>query len=181
MKEEPQFAHPQTNVLQAGFKPGDKIGEFGCGSGHVALALSGIVGEHGKVYAIDLQQDVLTHLRDTLLRRGVKNVDTVYGDVEKAGGTRLRDHVLDGIVLSNVLFQIEDTDGLISEVKRTLASGGKLMVTDWAGSYSGIGPAKERIVTEHQAEELFIEAGFHKVKSWRAGAHHYSILFTKPL
>lgn len=180
MKEESQFAHPQKNMLQAGFKPGDRIGEFGAGSGHVALALSGIVGNEGRIYAIDIQNDVLAHLRDTMDRRGIKNIDTIHGDFEKAGGSHLRDHVLDGVVLSNVLFQIDSMDGLIAEIQRTLKPGGKVLVTDWAGSYGGIGPSEERVVSEHRAEEIFINAGFHKVKSYRAGTHHYSILFTKP-
>jgi len=175
-----EFNHPQKNMLQAGFQPGDKIGEFGCGSGHVALALSGIVGEHGKVYAIDIQEDILTHLRDTIARAHLKNVDTIFGNIEQPGGTHLRDSVLDGVVLSNVLFQIDAIDDVLTEVKRTLKPGGKLLVSDWAGSYSGMGPSSERVVSEHRAEELCIEAGFHKVKSYRAGAHHYSILFTKP-
>lgn len=175
--EAQSFAHPQTNILQAGFKAGEKIGEFGCGSGHVALALSGIVGESGKVYAIDIQEDVLAHLRDTIQRKGIRNVDTICGNIEKEGGSKLREQVLDGVVLANVLFQIDDYDGLIAEIKRTLKPGGKLLVSDWAGSYGGIGPSEEAVVSEHRAEELFIGAGFHKVKSYRAGAHHYSVLF----
>lgn len=178
MKETSRFNDPKTNLLQAGFKPGDRLGEFGCGSGHVALALAGIVGDEGKVYAIDIQKDVLAHVRDTLARNGVKNTDTILGDVEQVGGTKLKDHVLDAVVLSSVLFQIEDRAGLVQEMLRTLKPGGKLLVTDWAGSYGGIGPSEQHVVSEHEAEELFIGAGFYKVKSWRAGAHHYSVLFT---
>jgi hypothetical protein len=54
------------------------------------------------------------------------------------------------------------------------------MVIDWAGSYGGIGPATSQVITEHEAEALFINGGFHKVKSFRGGAHHYGIIFTAP-
>jgi ubiquinone/menaquinone biosynthesis C-methylase UbiE len=175
------FSHPQKNILQMGLSEGMKVGDFGTGTGHYAIALAGILGPEGRVYAVDIQKDVLTHLRDTLEQKKIRTVDTICGDIEKPGGTKLRAHVLNAIILSNTLFQIEDTKALTAEIKRTLVPGGKLLVSDWAGSYGGMGPAPHQIVTEHEAEELFISAGFHKVKSYRSGPHHYSILFTCPV
>ena len=180
MYEKEYFNHPQKNLLQAGLTSGARVGEFGCGTGHVAMACAGIVGSEGRVYAVDIQEEVLTHLRDTLERQNIKNVDTIWGNIEKAGGARLRDTVLDAVILSNVLFQIEDKKGLRTEVERVLRPGGKVLVTDWAGSYNGMGPHTKHIVSEYEAEELFIGGGFHKVKSYRAGPYHYSILLTRP-
>lgn len=177
---EESFSHPQKNLLQMGIVEGMKVGDIGAGSGHYAVALSGLVGPEGRVYAIDIQKDVLTHLQGTLEQKKIKNVDTICGDAEKPGGTKLREHVLDAVVLSNTLFQIEDRSGLVQEIQRILVSGGKVLVSDWAGSYGGIGPAQEHMVSEHEAEDLFISNGFHKVKSYRSGPHHYSILFTNP-
>ena len=175
------FSHPQTNLLQMGLLEGMKVADFGAGSGHYALALSRIVGESGHVYAIDIQNDVLIHLQGTVLQHGIKNVDTICADIEKHGGTKLRSSVVDAVVLSNVLFQADDKHAVVKEIKRVLMPGGKVLVSDWAGSYGGIGPAKEQVVTEHEAEELFITAGFHKVKSYRSGPHHYSIVLTRPV
>jgi ubiquinone/menaquinone biosynthesis C-methylase UbiE len=157
-----------------------RVGDFGAGSGHYSRAAAAIVGASGKVYAIDVQEDVLKHLKlnTNIAHRSL--VDTVWGDIEKLGGTHLRDASLDAVILSNTLFQIENRYGLLGEIRRVLKSEGKLMVIDWAGSYSGMGPDSKKIVTEHEAEELFINGGFHKVKSFRAGPHHYGILFTTP-
>jgi len=66
------------------------------------------------------------------------------------------------------------------EIKRILKSGGKVLVVDWAGGYGGMGPLEESVVSEHIAEELFITGGFYKVKDFRAGPHHYAIVFTAP-
>jgi len=92
----------------------------------------------------------------------------------------LRGQSMDAVIFSNTLFQIENRFAALAEIKRILKSGGKLLVIDWAGSYSGMGPAPERVVSEHEAEAFFIGGGFHKVKSFRAGPHHYGILFTAP-
>ncbi|HRH24148.1 MAG TPA: methyltransferase domain-containing protein [Candidatus Paceibacterota bacterium] len=174
------FADPKANVLQMGLREGMKVADLGVGSGHYALAAAAIVGSTGRVYAVDIQEDHLAPLQNEARARGLRNIETIWGDFEKLGGTMLKDKALDAVIISNTLFQLENAAAAIQEMKRILASGGKLLVVDWAGEYNGIGPSKERIVPEQKAEELFITGGFHKVKSFRGGPHHYSILFTAP-
>jgi len=174
------FSSPKDNILHLGLREGMKVGDFGAGSGHYSRAASVIVGHSGKVYAIDVQEDVLKHLKLNTHDHHRSIIDSVWGDIEKPGGTHLRDASLDAVVLANTLFQIENRYGMLGELKRVLKSGGKLMLVDWAGSYGGMGPIPERVVTEHEAEAFFIKGGFHKVKSFRAGPHHYGIIFTAP-
>ncbi len=174
------FSNPQSNVLQLGLREGMKVGDLGAGSGHYAVAAAGIVGSEGRVYAVDVIEDVLKHVKDHAHTKGLRNVETVWGDFGKLGGTKLRDASLDAVILSNTLFQLEYREGAVAEIKRILKPGGRLLVVDWAGAYGGMGPLPHRVVSEHVAEELFIGAGFHKVKDFRAGPHHYSIVFTAP-
>jgi ubiquinone/menaquinone biosynthesis C-methylase UbiE len=174
------FAEPKTNVLQMGLREGMKVADLGAGSGHYTFAAAAIVGITGRVYAIDIQEDHLSRLQDDAKRQGLKNVETVWGNFENAGGTLLKDQSLDAVILSNTLFQLDQVESAIVEIKRVLKPGRKLLVIDWAGPYGGLGPTKELVVSEQKAEELFITGGFHKVKSFRGGPHHYSILFNAP-
>ncbi len=174
------FSNPQNNVLQLGLRTGMKVGDLGAGSGHYAAAAAAIVGPEGKVYAVDIQEELLAHVKDHAESKGHRNVETVWGNFEKLGGTRLRDASLDAVILSNTLFQLENRDSAVAEIKRILKPEGKLLVVDWAGAYGGMGPLPHRVVSERDAEDLFITAGFHKVKDFRAGPHHYSIVFTAP-
>jgi len=174
------FSEPRENVLHLGLREGMKVGDFGAGSGHYARAAAAMVGTGGKVYAIDVQENVLKHLKLNTHTAHHGIIDTIWGDIEKPGGTHLRDASLDAVILANTLFQVEDRPGLLGEIRRVLKLDGKLMVVDWAGSYGGIGPAPDAVVTEHDAEAFFINGGFHKVKSFRAGPHHYGVIFTAP-
>ena len=174
------FSDPREVVLQMGLRAGMKVGDFGAGSGHYSRAAAAIVEPSGRVYAIDVQEDVLKHLKLNTHERHHSTIETVWGDIERLGGTHLKDASLDAAIVANVLFQLDDRAGLLAELRRTLKPGGKLLVVDWAGSYGGMGPAPERVVPEHEAEALFIEDGFHKEKSLRAGPHHYGIVFTRP-
>lgn len=174
------FSVPHENVLQLGLREGMKVGDFGTGTGHYSRAAAAIVGHSGKVYAIDVQEEILKHLKLNTHAHHQSAIETIWGDIEKPGGSHLRDQSLDAIILANALFQIENRFGLLGEMKRVLKSGGKLLVVDWAGSYGGMGPVPEKVVTEHEAEAFFINGGFHKVKSFRAGPHHYGLVFTSP-
>lgn len=174
------FADPKSNVLQLGLREGMKVADLGAGSGHYSIAAAGAVGMDGRVYAVDVQEDLLKHLVDSAHQMGLRNVEMVWGDIERKGGTKLRDQSMDAVILSNVLFQLAEPKELIAEIKRILKPGGRLLVIDWAGAYGGMGPRPEQVVSEHAAEELFITDGFHKLKDFRAGAHHYAIVFTSP-
>lgn len=174
------FSVPQENLLQLGLREGMKVGDFGAGSGHYARAAAAIVGHSGRVYAIDVQEELLKHLKLNTHDQHKSIIEVIWGDIEKPGGTRLRDASLDAIILANTFFQVENRFGLLKEMKRTLKPGGKFIVIDWAGSYGGMGPVPEQVVSEHEAEAFFIQGGFHKVKSFRAGPHHYGIIFAAP-
>ncbi len=174
------FSSPRENVLQLGLREGMKVADFGAGSGHYARAAAAIVGHGGKVYAIDVQEDILKHIKLNSHEHHRGITETIWGDIEKLGGTHLRDASLDAVILANTLFQMEHRDVFLTEMKRVLKGGGKFMLIDWAGSYGGVGPPSERVVSEHDAEAFFINGGFHKVKSFRAGPHHYGVIFTAP-
>jgi ubiquinone/menaquinone biosynthesis C-methylase UbiE len=172
------FSEPRENILQMGLHEGMKVGDFGAGSGHYSRAAAAVVGTSGKVYAIDVQEEVLKHLKLNIHERHQGIIEILWGDIEKPGGTHLRDASLDAGILANTLFQVENRFACLAEIKRVLKPGGKLMVIDWAGSYGGMGPTHDKVVSEHDAEAFFINGGFHKVKSFRAGPHHYGIIFT---
>lgn len=175
-----EFEDPVANVMRLGLRPGMKVADLGAGAGHYAIPAAHAVGSEGRVYAIDVQEAMAEHMKDAAHRAGLSNLEAIWGDFEQPGGTKLRDQAIDAAILSNVLFQIERHEHMLVELKRILRPGAKFIVIDWAGSYGGLGPREEHVVTEHRAEELFISHGFHKVQGFRAGAHHYGLIFENP-
>jgi ubiquinone/menaquinone biosynthesis C-methylase UbiE len=174
------FSEPRENVLQLALREGMKVADLGAGSGHYAEAAAAVVGHEGRVYAIEVREDMLKHIKESAHRTHRSTIEPLWGDIEKPGGTGLRDQSMDAAILANALFQVEHRQGLITEIKRILKPGGKLLIVDWAGSYGGIGPAPAQVVSESAAGELFIREGFHKVKSFRGGPHHYALVLNVP-
>ena len=173
------FSDPKNNIKQLGLKEGDRVADFGSGSGHYVIAASEFVGGDGRVYAIDIQNALLQKIKNLATKENRYNIDTLWGDIEQLGGTKLADNSIDSAILANTFFQVENKHNTIAEVRRVLKPKGKLMFVDWADSFSGIGPAPENIVAESEAKQMFVNGGFEFINRFDAGEHHYGLIFIK--
>lgn len=173
------FVNPELVAREFGLLPGEEVAEFGSGIGAYALACAKIVQAGGKIYAVDVQKDLLEHLRHDAERSGIKNIEYVWGDIEELGGTKLKNDLVDAVLIANVFFQLTDKVGAINEAKRLLRSGGRVILIDWSDSYGGLGPKAEAVLSPEEAENLFTASGFQKLKSFVAGDHHYGLIFKK--
>ena len=171
------FLTPEHLVERLYLKPGNMAADFGAGSGAYCMALSKEVGEMGKVYAIDINRDLLDTLKTTFEKMGYLNIETIWGDMEE--GLHLDAYSLDAVVLSNVLFQLDNPKKAIEEAARVLNPGGRVLCVDWSGSHGGIGPKADHVVSERKAEELFHDAGFQVGERLPAGSYHYAFIATK--
>jgi ubiquinone/menaquinone biosynthesis C-methylase UbiE len=173
------FSDPKNNIKQLHLTEGMSVADFGSGSGHYVMAASELVGDRGRVYAIDLQQSLLQKVKRMVEDAKRENVDVLWGDIERIEGTKLDNESVDSVIVANTLFQVEDKDTLIIEIRRVLKNGGKLMVVDWSDSFGGIGPQASDIVTESAARNIFIDKGFKFDNRFDAGEHHYGLIFHK--
>ncbi len=74
---------PPDKIMAAiGVKAGMVIGEVGAGQGRFTVHLAQKVGESGKIYANDINESSLAHLKDRCKRIGLNNVDIIHGQVE---------------------------------------------------------------------------------------------------
>jgi SAM-dependent methyltransferase len=122
------FLSPQDLVHRLPLKKGDKACDFGCGSGAYLSSLSNMVGNIGKVFAFDIHQDMIERLQREAEKYGYDNVEFAACDIEKK--TYLENYSIDAVILSNILFQLENPDAVIKEVKRVLKPNGFLLVVD---------------------------------------------------
>jgi len=181
-----RFAHPTHNVRSLGIGPGMKVADFGSGSGAYALAIAETLCNSGHVYAVDVQRDLLRRTKNEAHKRGFKNVEVVWGDLEYAGATKIADGLLDMVLISNLLFQINEKNAVIREAWRVLKPAGRLVIIDWSDSLPAgrqglahIGPQEVDVVTKEAAESLATANGFESVREFPAGSHHYGLIFSK--
>src|SRR3990167_10420305 len=84
------FSQPKENVLQLALRDGMKVVDLGSGSGHYAHAAAAVVGHEGRVYAIEIRQDMLKHIKESVHHHHRGIVEPPRGAIEKQGGTGAR-------------------------------------------------------------------------------------------
>jgi ubiquinone/menaquinone biosynthesis C-methylase UbiE len=171
------FLNPKLSVGQLDLMEGMRVADFGAGTGFNVKVASSRVGNTGRVYAIEVQKDMVKKLEKDLKEWGVSNTECIWGDIERDGGSKLSDKSMDAVIISNVLFQVSDKLGLIDEAKRVLKHGGKLLLVDWKDSYNNMGPTPIHVVKEDVARDLFISRGFKLLENISTSPHHYGIIF----
>lgn len=172
------FSKPDQNVAQLGLREGMRVADFGSGTGAYSLSAGRRVGHTGHVYSIEVQKSLVKKLESEIKDSGVKNVECIWGDIEKIHGTKIADHSMDAVIIANVLFQAEDKLGLIDEARRILKKDGKVLFIDWLSSFSGMGPSSEHVIEPKMATDLFIKRGFKLQEKITTSPHHYGIIFT---
>ncbi len=172
------FSDPERNIEQFGLNKSSSVADLGSGSGFYTFAAARAVGGEGRVYSIDIQKDGLDRVKKEAERSGLRNVEIVWGDTEKIGGTRLRDAAVDAAIASNILFQLPDRETFVKETYRILRTGGRLLVIDWSGT-AMLGPRPEDVFSEEKARALFSANRFVFEKTISAGDHHYGLIFKK--
>ncbi len=168
------FLTPDHLVRELYLKPGDRVADVGCGTGAYTIALAKEVGDMGQVFAVDVHRDMLHTLAGTLERQRLLNVEILWADIEK--GIPIDAYSLDAVVMSNILFQLDDIDAALSYVAKILKPEGMLLIVEWSRSHEGIGPHPDHVVSEEKAEALTHKHGFRMQKRLPAGDYHYAFI-----
>jgi len=170
------FSNPKDILEKAYIGDGMHVADIGAGSGHYAFLISDMVGDNGQVYAVDVQQDLLTKIKNEVTAKHRKNVGVILADAEREGGTGIAPGTIDRVLFANSLFQFDDKEGAAKEAKRLLKRTGRVIVVDWTDSFSSMGPHKDHVFGKDAAVKLFLKAGFDIEREVPAGDHHYGLI-----
>lgn len=173
------FSQPEKNIEQFSVDPGMKVADLGSGAGFYTLVLSKHVGKTGKVFAVDIQQELLMKLKNEAFAKGLDNIEIIWGDVDELNGSHLADNSIDRVLVANTLFQADDREAVAKEAYRILKPKATALLIDWTDSFGGLGPHASRVVKPEQGRVVFEKAGFSFLRDIRAGDHHYGMIFTK--
>lgn len=170
------MSNPARDISLCDIHHGMTVVDLGAGSGFHAFAASAAVGESGTVYALEVQKELVTKLTDEAKRRHASNVHVLWSNFEKFNGTKLKDNSVDRVILANTLFQVEDKDTAILEIKRILKPGGKVGVID---VQAGGAFKTNNYISEMDARILFEKQSFVIEKSFNYEMHQWGFLATK--
>jgi ubiquinone/menaquinone biosynthesis C-methylase UbiE len=174
-----RFVDPNVVVTHFHIREGDVVADFGAGGGFFVEVLARLVGQSGRVYACEIQRELVEKIGALVRTKGLFSVDPIWCDMEMDHGVKIADGALDVAIMVNTLFQLEHKDVALGEVARTVRSGGKFFIIDWSESFGGLGPQPGDVVTSVQAKALVEAAGFVYERTFDAGDHHYGVAFRR--
>jgi ubiquinone/menaquinone biosynthesis C-methylase UbiE len=170
------FSDPIKNLKAFGLREDNIVADLGAGTGFYSVGAGHIVTK-GKVYAVEINKDYLHTIKNKVKDAHLNNVEIVWGNIEKLGGTKLKDGIVDAVIVSNVFSLVPDKDKLIEEIRRILKPKGRVLFIDWSPESGALN--LKGAIPKSKALEIFEKQGFTLERAIDAGAHHYGIILVK--
>jgi ubiquinone/menaquinone biosynthesis C-methylase UbiE len=122
-----RLLHNPQKILGPYVKHGMTVMDIGCGMGFCSIAMAKMVGEHGQVIAVDLQQKMLDVLKRRAEKAGVGDRITTH----RCDSDRLGVDVQVGFVLAFMMVhEVPDTKRLLGQVHECLKPDGRFFVAE---------------------------------------------------
>ena len=137
-------------VIQAlALRPEARIADLGAGTGYFTARLARML-PRAKIYAVDIEPDMVRYLEARARREGLSNVASVQG---APADPRLPEKV-DLVLLVNVYHHIEAREGYFRRLREALRPGGRIAIVDFKLD-SPVGPPRAgRIALEAVRAEM---------------------------
>ena len=121
------FFRPRRDVVkEAGLREGFRVLDYGCGPGSYVKIVAGLVGNSGRVYALDINPLAVQMVKKMAAKYQLTNVETILSDCK----TGLSDESIDVVLLYDTFHDLTNADGVLEELRRVLKPKGVLSFSD---------------------------------------------------
>jgi ubiquinone/menaquinone biosynthesis C-methylase UbiE len=117
--------NPRKSLEKAQLRRGMSVVDYGCGPGSFTIPAAELVGQQGKVFAVDIYPLAISTVKQKASRKGLQNVETI---LVKGYDTGIEASSIDRVLLIDTIHLIEDTDALFREIHRVLKPDGLLFM-----------------------------------------------------
>jgi cyclopropane fatty-acyl-phospholipid synthase-like methyltransferase len=162
---------PDAVVAALELRPDAKVADVGAGTGYFAVRLARAV-PHGRVYAVDIEPDMVRYLGERARREGLENLTAVRGEPHDA---KLPEPV-DLMLVVDTYHHIGERVAYFQGVRARLTPGGRLAIVDYR-TESQRGPPPQHKLAPEQVEAELKAAGYRRVASHGFLPDQYFLVF----
>ena len=155
--ERAQEEQPEKALDALAIEPGSVVGDVGAGVGYFTEKLARRVGPNGKVYANDIQPEMLVQLRKNMAKLGIGNVQTVVGAEDDP---HLPANTLDLILLVDVYHEFSRPQAMLRHMRESLKPGGRLVLLEYRKEDPNVPIREEHKMTVKQVRSELEPEGF---------------------
>ena len=138
-------------------KPGMTVCDLGCGNGFYTLPLARLIGDKGRVFAVDIQPEMLTLLRESAEREAIENITPILGSVDDP---RLPDESIDLILLVDVYHEFSHPEPMLARMKAALKPDGHIALVEFRAEDDSVPIKPEHKMSKEQIMKEFPANGF---------------------
>ena len=103
-------------LIDVGVEQNQTVMDFGCGEGNYTIPAARVVGEEGRIYAVDKNRESLDELVQRTKERGLENIEIV--DVSEESVLPLQDESVDVVLLYDVIHLVDNRKELLADIYR---------------------------------------------------------------
>lgn len=126
--EREEEENPRKLLEALKIKPGEVIADIGAGSGYYSFRMSKLVGEKGKIYAVDIQKEMLDIIRTRAKKFEINNVEPILGE---EADPKLKDQSVDTILMVDVYHEFAQPYEMTQKMIKSLKVGGRLVFVEF--------------------------------------------------
>ena len=126
LREEEEKTSEMIRELR--LKPGLSVADIGSGNGYHTLMMAEIIGEKGQAYAVDIQPEMLTMLKERAEKAGVKNIKLIENRFWDAD---LPEKSVDFVLMADVYHEFSHPEQMLSSIKKSLKEDGVVCLLEF--------------------------------------------------
>ena len=109
-------------------KPSGAVADIGSGSGVISLRMAEQLLPDGKVFAVDVQDEMLERLKANCERFGIKNIEPVKGTQYQTG---LKPSSVDMAIMVDVYHEFEFPHEMMTDIAKAMKPGGRVVLVEY--------------------------------------------------
>ncbi|HAB15881.1 MAG TPA: class I SAM-dependent methyltransferase [Verrucomicrobiota bacterium] len=168
---------PSQLVVALALKPGEVVADVGAGSGYLSWRMARQVGPTGRVYATDIQSEMLALLQTNMLARGLTNVVSVLGSTTNAA---LPARTLDLVLMVDVYHEFDHPYEMMQSIVASLKPGGRVVFVEYRGEEKWVPIKPLHKMTEAQVKREMALHPMEWVETLRILPRQHIIIFRRP-
>lgn len=175
-REEEEQPEQMLDALE--LKPGDVVADVGAGVGYTSVRIARRVGPNGKVYATDIQPQMIRMLKANI--RTMKLEKLVTPVQCTATETGLPDAAIDLVIMVDVYHECSEPVKTLEGIKKALKPGGRLVLIEFRAEDPDVPIKPEHKMTLAQVRKEVEAQGFRFLKNDPRLPWQHIIIFQKP-
>ena len=176
--EDPQrdaYQKPHEVIMSLDIKEGETIADIGAGSGYFTFRLARHVGDTGRVYAVDINPEMIIYMNRRIRDLKLKNIETMLAVPDDPF---LMEGSIDRFFICDTWHHIEDQTKYLALLKTMLKPGGQVIMIEFQKKELPVGPPVDMKIAREDLVRQLETSGFRLAKEFTFLPYQYFLVFT---